>query len=205
VAEPDYFGCNAGVAFVYEHLLRFDVPPAQQVGARLAAMGHPPAEVRTVALTHLHSDHAGGLSDFPNATFYLSRREAAQPPGGALPCRWPDGFAPVGVDYADGPVGAFGTSHALTRDGVVRLVPTPGHTHGHQSVIIVHEGRFVVLAGDASLTTDQVHRRAVAGICEDVRTARRTLAVLAEQLEQFPTTYLAAHDPLPLLTGAKDR
>ncbi len=195
VAEPHYFGCNAGVAFVYEHLLRFYVPAAQQVGAQLEAMGHPPAAVRTVALTHLHSDHAGGLGDFPNATFLLSKREVTQPPGGALPCRWPDHFAPVGVDYADGPFGAFATSHALTADGMVRLVPTPGHTMGHQSVVIGDGERFAVLAGDASFSRDQVERRAVAGICEDVPTARRTLSVLAEQLEQFSTVYLASHDP----------
>lgn len=194
-AEPGYFGCDAGTAFVYENLLRFDVPPHAEVGPQLGALGFPPADVRSVAITHLHSDHAGGLGHFPNATFHLSRTEAERPPQGAVSCRWPSFFQPTATDYADGPFGAFPKSHALTSDGVVRLVPTPGHTRGHQSVLIGSGGEWALLAGDASFSRDQVERRAVAGICEDVGMARRTLAIVAEHLEQYETAYLAAHDP----------
>ena len=55
--------------------------------------------------------------------------------------------------------------------------------------------KCVLIAGDASFSLDQVKRQAVAGICEDIGTARQTLAVIAEQIEQNETAYLAAHDP----------
>ncbi|MEM6785137.1 MAG: N-acyl homoserine lactonase family protein [Bacteroidota bacterium] len=194
-AEPDYFACDPGTAFVYERLLRFDVAADREVGPQLRALGIPPEEVRTVVLTHLHSDHAGGLAHFPNAQFMLSRTEAAQPAQGALPCRWPAFFTPQPIDYNDGAFGAFTASYALTSDGLIRAVATPGHTRGHQSVLIGYEDEWALLAGDASFSLDQVQRRAVAGICEDPNAARRTLATIAEHVDQFETRYLAAHDP----------
>ncbi|MEM6335194.1 MAG: N-acyl homoserine lactonase family protein [Bacteroidota bacterium] len=194
VHEAGYFGCDAGVQFVYERLLRFDVPAPLEVGAQLRELGIPPEEIGTVALTHLHSDHAGGLHHFPNATFYTSQQEAVRPPQGALPCRWPAGFRPTPVEYSDGPWGAFPTSKALTQDGRVRLIPTPGHTWGHQSVLVEENGQFVLLAGDASFSRAQVDERVVAGICERPRKARYTLDLIAEHLQAFPdTAYLASH------------
>ncbi|MGB3544999.1 MBL fold metallo-hydrolase, partial [Rubrivirga sp.] len=86
--------------------------------------------------------------------------------------------------------------HALTADGAVRLVPTPGHTRGHQSVTVTGETGSALLAGDASFSLDQVRRRAVAGICEDRAAARRTLDVIAEHLDETGARYLASHEPL---------
>lgn len=193
VHDDGYFACDAATQFVYERLLRFDVPEPQTLGPSLRALGVDSEAELTVALTHLHSDHAGGLADVPNATVYLSRTEAERPPPGAVRCRWPDTFRPTPVDYESGPVGAFDRSHALTADGAVRLVPTPGHTRGHQSVLVEGGGRSALLAGDASFSLDQVRRRAVAGICEDASLARRTLSVIAEHLEGSGALYLPSH------------
>jgi glyoxylase-like metal-dependent hydrolase (beta-lactamase superfamily II) len=110
-------------------------------------------------------------------------------------CRWPASFTPTPTDYSDGPIHAFDRSHALTSDGAVRLVPTPGHTHGHQSVIVQGAAGAAFLAGDASFSRDQVERRAVAGICEDRASARRTLDVIAEHLAETGATYLPSHAP----------
>lgn len=193
VAEAGYFGCDSGTQFFYERMLQFDVP--RGVGEALRAHGVPPEEVRTVALTHLHSDHVGGLVDLPNATVWMSRTEIERPPAGALPCRWPDGFDPTPTDFSDGPAGAFEVSHALMKDGAVRLVPTPGHTRGHLSVCIEGPEGAALLAGDASFSLDQVERRAVAGICADREAARRTLDVIAEHLAETGASYHATHAP----------
>ena len=194
VAEPDYFACDAASAFVYERLLRFDVPTGVADG--LGALGVPTDAVDAVVMTHFHSDHAGGLGDVGRAEVLASRASTERPAPGALPCRWPAGFAPTPRDYADGAFGAFDASHALVPDGSVRAVPTPGHTRGHQSVLISDGDRWICLAGDASFDRAQVERDQMAGICDDVPAARRTLAVLREQLGA-PTAYLASHDPAP--------
>ncbi|MEM0963438.1 MAG: N-acyl homoserine lactonase family protein [Bacteroidota bacterium] len=197
VAEPGYFACDPGSAFVYENLLAFDVPLG--LTAALRQRGVEPRDLDAVVVTHLHSDHAGGLADVDGVPALLSRTEAERPPQGALPCRWPPGFVPQPLDYRDGPAGAFEASHALTPDGTVRAVPTPGHTRGHQSVLVAGpDGETILLAGDAAFDRQQVERDEVAGICEDVRGARRTLGVLREQLSDDRTVFLASHDPDPL-------
>ncbi len=195
VAEPDYFACDAATRFVYERQLRFDVPEPQRLATQLDGLGRPAREIRTVVLTHLHSDHAGGLADVPNATVYLSRASVERDPPGTVRCRWPASFRPTPLDYADGAAGAFRQSHALTRDGAVWVVPTPGHTAGHQSVWVRGPQGSAFLAGDASFSLDQVERRAVAGICQDHAAARRTLDVIAEHLAETGARYLPTHAP----------
>ncbi|MEM6326022.1 MAG: N-acyl homoserine lactonase family protein [Bacteroidota bacterium] len=194
VAEPEYFACDPGTRFVYERLLAFDVPTEAALSVQCARLGVPVEEIPTVVLTHLHSDHAGGLPEVSHARAVTSETEAVRPPQGAVRCRWPSGWRPDPTPY-DGPAsGAFATSHALTADGAVRTVPTPGHTPGHQSVVVETGGRRVLLAGDAAFNTEQIRRGTVAGICEDLPAARRTLALLREETEAG-TLVLCSHDP----------
>src|SRR5215211_4214752 len=51
--------------------------PEQSASAQLRARGIEPAQVKVVIMTHLHMDHASAISDFPGATFVLSRAEWA--------------------------------------------------------------------------------------------------------------------------------
>ncbi|MFC6835691.1 N-acyl homoserine lactonase family protein [Halomarina ordinaria] len=198
-AEPGYFDCDLGTRLVYDRLLRFDVHSDDESGPQLDRLGVDPANVDIVAMTHLHGDHTGGLHHFPNARFLASRTELERPTVGALRCRWPDFFTPSPVDYDDGPFGAFPKSRALTEDKAVRLVPTPGHTYGHQSVLIrgAEDGaeRWVLVGGDATFDLQQVRSRTVAGICDDPTAARKTVAHIADQLAAYPTVYAPAHDP----------
>ena len=200
VAEPDYFACDRATQFVYERLLRFDV--RRGLAAELAALGVDAGDVDAVVMTHVHSDHAGGLGEVPGATVLASADELAFPPPGAVRCRWPEALAPAALDYADGPFGAFDASAALVPDGTVRAVPTPGHTRGHQSVLVSDGDRTVCLAGDASFDLGQVLTGTPAGICADVGRARRTLAILREQVADGRTVYLASHDPSPRIASA---
>ena len=74
---------------------RMDIGPQEEIGPQLRAIGIDPGQVRWVVLTHLHSDHAGGLAFFPQAEVVLARREyesAKRVDGrlcGYLPQHWP--------------------------------------------------------------------------------------------------------------------
>ena len=178
----------------YAHTPRFQINREDELGAQLKRMGiDSKKDVRKVVLTHLHSDHADGLRFFPNAEICIARPEFARTHA-AFPTTWPIWFRPSLFDFDAAPYGAFNQSHALTDDGTVFAVPTPGHTFGHTSVI-VRGDPDIMLAGDASYSESQLLRGEPAGTVADVALARSTLATIRQHLAQTPSVYLPSHDP----------
>ena len=196
--QPGYFpGWNP----YYRLAVREQVTPEQEIGPQLRAHGFSPDDVRWLVLTHLHTDHAGGLAHFPHAEILLSRGEydAARGLGsqlrGALPQHWPNWFAPKLVQFAPEPYGSFTSSYRLTQMGDIILVPTPGHTPGHLSVIVQEEQQALFLAGDVSYTEDLMLAGAVDGVSMDVAGASQSLHAVQQFVRSTPTVYLPSHDP----------
>ena len=154
-------------------------------------LGIRPEEVRWVVQTHMHSDHMGGLGTFPKAEFVISRHGFAASRA-TLTCRIPEWLEPTHPVFEGG--GPFGHRFTLTEAGDVHVVPTPGHTRGHQSVIFEDELTYF-FAGDISFDEAQLEDGVVAGICEDVGSARGTLKRIRVFAEDRPTVYLPSHDP----------
>ena len=181
--------------------LREWVEPAQEIGAQMKAAGLSPRDVRWVVLTHLHTDHAGGLHHFPHSEFIVARNEMAQARGtlgklrGYLPHRWPEWFSPTLVDFEGPAFERFEKSNTLTAAGDVLLLPTPGHTAGHMSVAVQADDVLTLLAGDASYTEGIMRARRADGVTNDPATARRTLVALGQLSEQHHMVYLPSHDP----------
>jgi glyoxylase-like metal-dependent hydrolase (beta-lactamase superfamily II) len=102
------------------------------------------ATLTKVVLTHLHFDHAGGLALLPPSLPVIVQRrewEAAQEAAAiAKNFYLPPDYGPAAdqVVLIDG-------DHDLLGDGSIQLLPTPGHTPGHQSVRV---GERLVLGGD---------------------------------------------------------
>jgi N-acyl homoserine lactone hydrolase len=95
-----------------------------------------------------------------------------------------------------GPFGAFQRSRALTDDGRIVAVDTPGHTPGHISVICVDDsGRHIMLAGDSSDTLEQLHARRADAVAPSAKTHVATLETILAHCAQHPTVYLPSHDP----------
>lgn len=141
--------------------LRMD--PKDAVAEQLRARGIQPADVKVVVMTHLHIDHASAMSEFPNATFVFSIQEWD---AATEQRNWQHGYRTRQFDHAfdyrtidfEGDAATesyatFGRSVDLFGDGSVRLVYTPGHTHGHMSVVLRLAGeREALIAGDAIYT-----------------------------------------------------
>ena len=181
--------------------VRENVQPEEEIGPQLQRLGFAPRDVRWVVMTHLHTDHAGGLHHFPNADILVTRNEYALATNrwaklrGYVPNRWPSWFAPRFVEFADAAVGPFPTSHTLTQAGDVHLIPTPGHTAGHLSVM-VHEGeRAIVLAGDVSYTQALLQQQVIDGVAFDEKAAHQTIQRMLTFAQTTPTVYLPSHDP----------
>ncbi|MEU2610994.1 MBL fold metallo-hydrolase [Micromonospora sp. NPDC007271] len=153
-------------------------PTPGRLPAELERAGIEPADVDMVVLTHLHEDHFGwsvgpdGTPLFPNARYVVQRREVvALPDGDAARAYVVDPLRATGqLDEVDG-VARLATA----RGGSVRVIPTPGHTPGHQSVIVDHGHERVIVTGDVLVHAVQLVDPAVAYRYEaDPEVARRT-------------------------------
>jgi N-acyl homoserine lactone hydrolase len=197
-AEPGYF--PSWHPF-HRFGVRLSVAPEQEFGAQLRGLGINPGDVRTVVMTHLHTDHAGGLHDFPDSEILVSRRELTTASGrrgrlGGYPNnRWPSWFRPTAIELDANAFGPFPHSRQLTKTGDVTIVPLPGHTLGQIGVIVEDGAHSVLFAGDSSYTQDLMLRGVLDGVSPDDAVARLTHERIRAFAASTPTVYLVAHDP----------
>jgi N-acyl homoserine lactone hydrolase len=184
----------------YRRAVRLQVAPDEEIGPRLRSIGLDPADARWLVLTHLHTDHAGGLHHFPGVPTLVDPRELHAAAGlrgrleGYLPHRFPDDFDPTPIAWTGGAVGPFEHSLPLTEAGDVMLLPAPGHTPGHLVVLVRSPERQLLIAGDVAYTEALVRDGALDGVGADERAASRTLEQVGELARSAPTVVLPTHD-----------
>jgi N-acyl homoserine lactone hydrolase len=180
--------------------VRLDVRPEQEVGPQLLKLGIRPDDVTTVILTHLHTDHAGGLHHFPKSKILVSDAELTLARGfsgqlrGYLPNRWPPWFAPTSIVFEPKAIGPFDRSQHVTADGTVVIVPTPGHTAGHISVIVAVGELNYFLAGDATYTQQSLVEEQVDGVSPNEAVSLQTIRRIVRYARSQPVIYLPTHD-----------
>lgn len=189
----------------------YRLSPEQQLPEQLRRLGVEPTEVRTVVLTHLHEDHPGGVRLLPNTRFVTNRAEWNAKHLGLF--AWNQSRSirriltdPDLVEFSSGRVESFDASHDLFGDGRIVLLPTPGHSVGHTSVLVRRDGHPILCTGDTlytlrHLATDQVRalflgekqRRQQLDIIGRIRVLRETLPDLVITPAHDHTDYAQAH------------
>ena len=189
--------------------------PGKDVAAQLRSRGLDAREIKTVVMTHMHFDHTSAMSELSNSAFIVSRPEWEAATGTSRPAM--HGYAQAHFDYAfdyrtldfDGPkissYATFGRTFDLFGDGSIRLAFTPGHTHGHMSVVCRLTERDLVIAGDAVYTLAQLEDAPPPPRPEDPHTWRRSQSELKRFHRQYPqAVIIPSHDP-KVWEGLEDR
>jgi N-acyl homoserine lactone hydrolase len=175
----------------------------QALPAQLRERNLDPSAVRAVVMTHLHVDHASGISEFPGATFLVSRAEwdAAGDQGpthGYVKRQFDHAFDYRLLDF-DGPdvvsFSGFARSFDVFGDGALRVVYTPGHTLGHMSVVLRTARGEVLVAGDAMYLRRTLADTHLPYRTEDEHLFRRSLREIRQYANETPgALIIPGHD-----------
>jgi glyoxylase-like metal-dependent hydrolase (beta-lactamase superfamily II) len=152
--------------------------------------------ITRLVLTHLHFDHAGGLPLLPaTVPIVVQRREWEAGRSAAAIKR--NFYLPVDYARAGGQLVLVDGDHDLLGDGSIRLLPTPGHTPGHQSVLV--EERLAI-GGDVLHYATSLDDRRLPSIGDD-HAAQAGSVDRLRALRDAGATVMPGHDPRVLKPG----
>jgi N-acyl homoserine lactone hydrolase len=127
------------------------VKRTKTLAAQLDELGVKPADIKGMAVSHTHPDHIGNVELFPQVMLYVQKAEYEWPGENGKP-RFNPGHP---VTLLEGDRDVFG-------DGSVVIISTPGHTPGHQSLLVrLPKTGAVLLSGDAVHFKDNWDNRRV--------------------------------------------
>ena len=184
-----------------------------RLAGNLLNAGYAPEQVDVVLVTHLHSDHVGGLTTedgrrvFPNADvyvakvesdFWLSPENAAKAPKDVQPFF-------VSAQAIAAPYIKANRWHTFTGSGPfidgMQLVPLPGHTPGHTGYEFSSKGQKILFWGD-TVHAQRVQLRlpeVTAAFDIDQNAARAARLQLLPRLAREQVLIAGPHMPFPAL------
>lgn len=158
---------------------------AKTLAAQLAEIGVKPADVTYVAVSHTHGDHVGNLPLFPSSTILIQGAEydwaMTQPTKPAF-------AATQKIEKLTGDRDVFG-------DGSVTILSTPGHTPGHQALLVqLPRTGAIILSGDAVHFRDNWENRRVPSMNSNRDQTLASMERIATVLEEKKAQLWINHD-----------
>jgi N-acyl homoserine lactone hydrolase len=154
------------------------------LAAQLEQLGLKPDDVKMMAVSHTHPDHTGNVELFPQAMLYVQKAEYDWPGANNEPR-----FKPSHpVELLAGDKDVFG-------DGSVTILSTPGHTPGHQSLLVkLPKTGAVVLSGDAVHFKDNWDNRRVPSMNANKDQSTASMQKIADTLSKEKAQLWINHD-----------
>lgn len=169
----------------------------KSITGQLAAIGLKPADIGRIAISHTHGDHIGNMGLFPNSTIVMQRAEynwihSANGPNDnvnqlmALARKLLG--TPKKLQLLDGDTDLFG-------DGSVTLLSTPGHTPGHQSLLVhLKNSGFIILSGDVVHLEENFEKNIVPSLNTDKAQSIASMARVRQLLATYNAKLFINHD-----------
>jgi N-acyl homoserine lactone hydrolase len=166
--------------------------------AQLEKIGLSATDINYVIFSHLHLDHTGACGRFPNAYHFVQRREYEY----AYTPDWFSAAAYIRKDF-DRPglkwillEGEQTDFYDLFDDGAITLIFTPGHSPGHQSILVKLANRKpILLTVDAAYTSDHWNEKALPGFLTSATEVVRSVRKLHEVARKADAMVVTGHDP----------
>ena len=153
------------------------------LAAQLEQLNVKAADIRYVAVSHSHPDHIGNVAMFPQSTLLVQKAEY----------EWP---SPDGPRFKPGPqVRELAGDLDVFGDGSVVIIATPGHTPGHQSLLVrLPKYGAILLSGDAAHFKDNWDNRRVPEINFNKEQTTTSMQHLAEIMAKEHAQIWINHD-----------
>jgi len=163
------------------------------LASQLADIGLTPSDITHLAFSHMHGDHVGNAGLFTRATLHIQEAEYDAAFG-------PD-FAKFSFNRAvyeklrDNPVVKLRGDHDVFGDGSVMILSTPGHTPGHQSLLVrLPRHGAVILSGDLVHFQDNWEHRRVPAFNYDREQSLASMQKVADLLVSEKAELWINHD-----------
>ena len=158
---------------------------AKTLIAQLAEIGVKPADITYVAVSHTHGDHVGNIGLFPTSTVLIQGAEYDW----AMTQSVKPAFA------ATQKIEKLAGDHDVFGDGSVMILSTPGHTPGHESLLVLlPKTGALVLSGDAVHFRDNWEQRRVPSMNVNRDQTLASLQRIAGVLEDKKAQLWINHD-----------
>lgn len=161
--------------------------------AQLKELDVAPAQVTHVAFSHFHGDHVGNANLFTAATLYIQNPEF-EAAFGTEPAKF--GFNPATYEkLRNNPIVKLSGDKDVFGDGSVVILSTPGHTPGHQSLLVkLPATGAVVLSGDATHFQENWENRRIPARNFDKEQTAASMQKIANVLQQEKAVLWINHD-----------
>jgi glyoxylase-like metal-dependent hydrolase (beta-lactamase superfamily II) len=157
---------------------------SKTLAGQLEQLGVKPSDIKSMAVSHTHPDHIGNVELFPDAMLYVQKAEYDWPGANNAPR-----FNP------NHPVTKLEGDHDVFGDGSVMIISTPGHTPGHQSLLVkLPKTGAVVLSGDVVHFKDNWDNRRVPGFNFSQEQSRASMDRIADILAKEHAQLWINHD-----------
>jgi N-acyl homoserine lactone hydrolase len=169
----------------------------KSVTDQLAEIGLKPGDIARVAISHTHGDHIGNVRLFADSTIVMQRAEYTwihSPNGPNENVNQLMALArkllgtPKKLELIDGDTDVFG-------DGSVTLISTPGHTPGHESLLVhLKNSGFIILSGDVAHLEENFEKNIVPSLNTNKAESIASMERVRRLIATYQATFFINHD-----------